>query len=207
MAVNIRAGFGSKSCVVNSQTLEASPSGPLIARCAIGEDQAWRDLHREYQPVATRFLRRMGVPTNELEDVCQEVFVQVIRYLGRFERRADFRTWLYQLCLSQANRLRRRQRVQRVLDWMLGRETAKRVVHCEPDWSAAMATQRVSQALDRMKPLHRTVLVLYEFEGMEGEEVARILGCPPTTVRRRLHYARQEFEALLCAEDTEGGIS
>lgn len=205
MAVNTRPAFGSDTHAVNSQMLEVSPARPLIARCVIGEAPAWRELHREYRPVAIRFLRRMGVPPSELEDVCQEVFVQIIRYLGRFEQRADFRTWLYQLCLSQANRLRRRQHVQRVLDWMLGRESSTRAAHCEPDWSSAMVGQRVNQALDQMKPLHRTVLVLYEFEGIEGGQIARILGCPATTVRRRLHYARQEFEALLCAEDAERG--
>jgi RNA polymerase sigma-70 factor (ECF subfamily) len=205
MAVNIRSIFGSNSRAVNPQTLDTSASHPLLARCVGGEDQAWRDLHRAYHPVASRFLRRMGVPAGELEDACQEVFVQVIRYLGRFEQRADFRTWLYQLCLSQANRVRRRQHVQKALDWVLGREPALREASCEPDWSAAMATQRVNQALAEMKPMHRTVLVLYEFEGIEGEEIARILGCPPTTVRRRLHYARQEFEALLCSEDTDRG--
>jgi RNA polymerase sigma-70 factor (ECF subfamily) len=211
MAVNIRLDLGSKLRAVNPLPLDTGASRPLIARCVGGEDQAWRDLHREYHPVVSRFLRRMGVPTSDLEDVCQEVFVQVIRYLGRFEQRADFRTWLYQLCLSQAGRLRRRQHVQKVLDWMLGREPSIREpsvqIGCEPEWSASMAAQRVKQALSQMKPMHRTVIVLYEFEGVEGEEIARILGCPPTTVRRRLHYARQEFEALLCAEDTQGGRS
>ena len=149
----------------------------------------------------------MGLPAAELEDACQEVFVQVHRYLGRFEQRADFRTWLYQLCVSQANRMRRRQHVQKALDWVLGRDHSTKQVGCEPEWSAAMATQRVNQALDQMKPMHRTVLVLYEFEGIEGDEIARILGCPPTTVRRRLHYARQEFESLICADDTERGKS
>ncbi len=206
MAVNTRPGLGSNAQVVSTQTLDTgAASRPLIARCVVGEDQAWRDLHREYHPVASRFLRRMGVPPNELDDTCQEVFVQVIRYLGRFEQRADFRTWLYQLCLSQANRLRRRQHVQKALDWLLGRSSSASRSNWEPEWSAAMASKRVRQALEQMKPMHREVLVLYEFEGVEGDEIARILRCPPSTVRRRLHYARQEFESLLCADDTERG--
>lgn len=63
-----------------------------------------------------------------------------------------------------------------------------------------MANQRVQQILDRMRPLHRQVFVLFELEDLEGDEIARILGCPAATIRRRLHYARQEFQALLCGD-------
>jgi RNA polymerase sigma-70 factor (ECF subfamily) len=70
-----------------------------------------------------------------------------------------------------------------------------------------MTAQRVKLALDQMKPTHKEVFVLFELEGIEGEEIARILRCPHATVRRRLHYARQEFETLLRAEDAEDGKS
>ena len=207
MAVNIGRVTGSNIEAVNPQPANSDPPPPLIARCVLGEDQAWRDLHGQYYPLASRFLRRMGIPASELDDACQEVFVQIFRYLNRFEQRADFRTWLYKLCLSQAGRVRRRQRVHEALDWLLGRNPSMQGTARDPEWSASMVTQRVEQTLDRLKPMHREVLVLFEFEGIEGEEIARILRCPPATVRRRLHYARQEFETLLCAEAVEGGKS
>jgi len=207
VAVNIRRSPGSKLEAVNPQPAKTDPPPPLLTRCVTGEDQAWRDLHRQYYPAAFRFLRRMGVPASELDDACQEVFVQIFRYLGRFEKRADFRTWLYKLCLSQAGRVRRRRRLHEAVSWLLGRDSSMRAAVCEPEWSESMVTQRVKQALEQLKPMHRDVLVLFEFEGMEGEEVARILDCPPATVRRRLHYARREFETLLCAEAAEDSKS
>jgi DNA-directed RNA polymerase specialized sigma24 family protein len=48
-----------------------------------------------------------------------------------------------------------------------------------------------------MKPIHRTVFVLYELEGCDGQEIARITDLPFGTVRRRLHDARAEFSALI----------
>ena len=207
MAVNIRLGAGSNSEAVIPQTANSGTLLPLITRCVLGEDQAWRDLHRNYFPVASRFLRRMGISASELDDACQEVFVQVFRYLARFEQRADFQTWLYKLCLSQASRVRRRRRVHEALDWLLGRDPSLRGAAAQPEWSDSMVVERVRQALDQMKPMHKEVFVLFEFEGIEGEEIARILRCPPATVRRRLHYARQEFETLLRMEATEEGKS
>jgi RNA polymerase sigma-70 factor, ECF subfamily len=207
MAVNIRLGAGSNSEEVTLQTAHNGDQQPLIARCILGEDQAWRDLHREYYPVASRFLRRMGISASEMDDACQEVFVQVFRYLARFEQRADFRTWLYKLCLSQASRIRRRRRVHAALDWLFGRDPALRAAAVEPEWSASMTAQQVKQALDQMKPTHKEVFVLFEFEGIEGDKIARLLHCPAATVRRRLHYARQEFQTLLRAEAVEDGKS
>ena len=182
---------------MTSQTCEIGVVRQLFDRCVTGDEQAWRDLHRTYYPVACRFLTRMGVGGADLEDACQEVFVQVFRYLARFQHRSDFQTWLYKLCLSQSSRVRRRRRLHQAMAWLVGRDSSAST-SCQ-DWSEAMTGERVGQALDRMKPLHRQVFVLFELEGVGGEEIARVLDCPATTVRRRLHYARLEFEQLLGA--------
>jgi len=194
-SVNILVPGGSNSQDVNSQTCEIGVVRQLFDRCVTGDRQAWRDLHRTYHPVACRFLTRMGVQGPDLEDACQEVFVQVFRYLARFQHRADFQTWLYKLCLSQSNRLRRRRKVHQALGWLVGRAGLAKATSQE--WSDAMTGERVRQALDRMKPLHRQVFVLFELEGVDGDEIARVLDCPAATVRRRLHYARLEFEKFL----------
>ncbi len=197
MAVNIRLGRGSNAEEVTLQA--AQDPSLLIARCIRGEDRAWRDLHRDYYPTVARFLRRMGVTDGELDDACQEVFVQVFRYLARFQKRAELQTWLYKLCLSQASRIRRRRRMHSALQWLFGHSSP----HTGMEWSTSQAAQRVRQALQQMKPMHREVFVLFELEGVDGQAIARILDCRPATVRRRLHYARQEFTTLLRADAAE----
>src|SRR6185295_13707938 len=57
----------------------------LVDRCASGDEAAWRELHDTYRPVVVRFLRRMGLDAFEAADGAQEVFIQVHRYLWRFE--------------------------------------------------------------------------------------------------------------------------
>jgi len=195
--VNILVSGCSNRQDVTSQTCQIGVVRQLFDRCVTGDGQAWRDLHQIYYPIACRFLTRMGVAGTDLEDACQEVFVQVFRYLARFQHRSDFQTWLYKLCLSQSSRMRRRRKLQQALAWLLGRASSASTAG--QDWSDAMTGERVRQALDQMKPLHRQVFVLFELEGVDGEEIARVLGCPATTVRRRLHYARLEFEQLLGA--------
>jgi len=64
----------------------AGPAGDLdmVVRCRRGDGTAWRSLYDRYAPVVHRFLAAFGVPTEEREDACQEVFVAVYRSLGRF---------------------------------------------------------------------------------------------------------------------------
>ena len=200
--MNIRDGWGSNQEHVTA--VEGLETQQTIDRCAVGDERAWRDLHRSYHAVAARFLRRMGIPAAELDDACQEVFLQVFRYMARFERRAEFQTWLYKLCLSQAHRSRRRWRIRQALEWLVGHEASVHPAVGQPAWDEAEAARKVGCVLDRMKAIHREVLVLFELEGLEGERIARILACPPATVRRRLHYARAEFEALLLSETEDG---
>lgn len=178
--------------------------GGLLDRCVAGEADAWRALHETYHGVAGAFLRKLGVPDREAEDACQEVFVQVFRYLGRFERRADFKTWLYRLCITEARRVRRRSAVAGLLRWFSPPETAAMVTVAPGAASTdAEAWRVVKAALDGMKPAHRTAFVLYEMEGLSGEQIARIEGCPVATVWRRLHHARKEFEARLHGTDAQ----
>jgi len=173
----------------------APTTDPLVARCVADERQAWRDLHQQHYATVFNFLRRLGVQPPDTEDACQEVFIQVFRYLARFQHRADLRTWLYKLCLSQARRFRRRARVRGAILNLLRLRPAEATPG--PEWTEADVQRRVYAALERMKHIHRTVFVLFELEGMSGEEVAGITGLPFSTVRRRLHHARQEFEAII----------
>jgi RNA polymerase sigma-70 factor, ECF subfamily len=189
LAVNIRPRAGSNP----GQVVDASN---LWNRCIGGEQPAWRALHAQYYPVAHAFLRRLGVRPPDLEDACQEVFVQVFRYLARFERRADFKTWLYKLCITQAGRGRRRAALGAAVRRVLGQGGDAPVAHPH-EWTETEVQRRVQWVLAAMKPIHRTVLVLYELEGCSGDEVAQITGLPPGTVRRRLHGAREEFSNLV----------
>jgi RNA polymerase sigma-70 factor (ECF subfamily) len=164
----------------------------VIRRCVAGEDAAWRDLHRALYPAAVSFLRQMGVHPGELDDTCQDVFVQVFRYLGRFQHRSQLTTWLYKICLSQASRLRRRQKVSQALGVLFGAREAE-AVQASVDLSEEELARRTQAALAQLSPSHREVFVLYELQGLTGEEIAEIVECPVATVWTRLHYARLEF--------------
>jgi len=176
----------------------ATGADRFVASAVSGSDEAWRALHRELRPVASAFLRKMGVPEIDLDDALQNVFVQMVRYLPGFRGDAAIKTWLYRLCLSEAKELGRRARLRAGLRKLLRAERPHGGVVTQ-DMSDDVARRRVEGALAMLKEHERSVFVLYEMEDLSGEQIADIVGCPIATVWRRLHYARATFREALGA--------
>src|SRR3569623_242902 len=185
-------------------TAAAATTDAVVARCIAGERQAWRERHQRYYATVYGFLRRLGVRPPDTEDACQEVIVQVFRYLATIQQLSDLRTWLYNLSISLAARARLRAAVRQAVRWRLRQQTGADATAPGPAWSESDVQRRVHAALDRMKEIHRGVFVPFELEGLSGEEVAATTGLPHATVRRRLHHARQEFAALIAADEGAG---
>jgi RNA polymerase sigma-70 factor, ECF subfamily len=176
--------------------VEASLEARLVEGCSLGDRQAWRRFHRRYYPVATAFLRKLGVEEGELEDAAQEVFLQVHKYLRRFRQEAELTTWLYRLCVTQARHARRRARVSGMLLRALAL-TPKGDLVCTQSLSESSARRRIEGALATLSDGERAVFVLYEMEGLAGKQIAAIVKVPEASVWRRLHYARAKFRTAL----------
>lgn len=168
----------------------------LVRSCIAGDASAWRALHRRYYPVAGAFLRKLGMRDSDLDSACQEIFAELFRYLPTFRGQTDLKTWLYRLCSTEAQRMRRPSRLVRVLWGRLQSEgLLRRSGHPKPTWSRAQmpTSRRVQQALDGMTDAQRLVFVLYEFERLPGSQIATIANCSEATVWSELQQARRMF--------------
>jgi RNA polymerase sigma-70 factor (ECF subfamily) len=168
----------------------------LIHRILEGDCLAARDLHREYAPIATAFLRKLGIRGDEIEDACQEVFLQFFRYLPSFRAEAELKTWLFRICVTEARRHRRRRKAVTALTAVLRSEPAR---HEVPPASRSDATIQalVKRAVDDMPPDQRQAFILFELAGLTGKQVAKIGGRSlPATLRRRYEAQRVVQETL-----------
>ena len=76
----------------------------LLLRAQTGEENAWKDLADLYRPLILSWLNRQGVPASDLEDLCQDVLLSVVKHLPNFQhsdRRGAFRSWLRTIVCSR----------------------------------------------------------------------------------------------------------
>ena len=175
----------------------------LIAECLRGDPAAFGVLVRRYQDRLYNTVYRLVDNAEDAQDVVQEAFLNAYQSLGGFKGDSLFFTWLYRIAVNTAISLKRKQRVMVRID--AGRNGRHGIEPLDPSdrsrpghaLEQAEQGRRVQQALSRLSPEHRAVLVLKDLEGQKYEAMAAILQVPIGTIRSRLHRARLELRELL----------
>jgi RNA polymerase sigma-70 factor (ECF subfamily) len=186
-----KAIMGGKQVIKTPSPGEAAlADADLVRACRSGDMNAWRGLYDRYAPLVHRFAAALGVPIDEREDAAQDIFIAVYRSLRHFRGEAQLSTWIYRIAARHAIRMGRRRRSREIMRLTMLRE--KPPIAIDPsERSTHVAT------LDRMSaklpPKKRTVLVLFEIEGLSAKEISDVVGCPENTVWSRLHHARAEM--------------
>jgi RNA polymerase sigma-70 factor (ECF subfamily) len=153
----------------------------------MGDRQALEGLFLRHNPRLVYYLRRM-LSRDEVDDVQQEVWLTVIRRIGRLRRPEAFTVWLYQIARSKAlNRLADRCGGLPLDQENVPEEAADEQ---EPVFSASDAA-RIHEGLAQLNPIHREVLVLRFMENLSYEQIAEVIHRNTGTVRSRLHYAKR----------------
>jgi RNA polymerase sigma-70 factor (ECF subfamily) len=154
-------------------------------------------LYREHFDFVYRKASGLGGPGFDAEDAAQEVFLIVSRKLHTFDGSSRVTTWLYGITLNVVRAARRRARVRRMFELRNPEEERGEV---GLDRAEVGQARKIAYAiLDKMSTEHRETFILTEFEGLSGDEIARLMGCKVETVWSRLHYARKEFARRLAA--------
>jgi RNA polymerase sigma-70 factor (ECF subfamily) len=155
------------------------------------------ELYAEHAPFLARVLVRLVGDGPHVDDLLQETFVVAWRKRAQFDGRAAVRTWLYAIAGRLAMRHRRgAARWLRALG-VLGEQPERVAANPADELERARAAAAVRAVLDRLPFKQREVVVLYELEGLDGPEIAELVGIPVNTVWTRLHHGRKKFEELM----------
>jgi RNA polymerase sigma-70 factor (ECF subfamily) len=153
-------------------------------------------LYREHAAQVERWVMRLAGPGVDAEDVVQEVFLVVQRRLSEWRAEAKVTTWLYRITERVVHRQRRKQRMSRWLRGLAGDFTeqipSERLTPVD-ELERKHAARTVYSALEGLERKQRAIVVLFEIDGLSGDEIAALTGTKLATVWVQLHRGRARF--------------
>lgn len=169
----------------------------LIDRAVAGDERAFAELVTRYQTAVYNLAYRMLGDAGEAEDAAQEVFLRIYRRLATYDQDHRFSTWVLSIASHYCIDLLRRKRpwlvpLENISNWMRARTRG-------PEASALAMEQQdtVRNLLAKLPEHYRLVLLLRYWHDLGYEEIAQVVGLPVSTIKARLHRARNALAALV----------
>lgn len=176
----------------NLTQLDGEELARVLAGCRIGNEASWRQLVEGYKDWVYRLAYGFVHDPHDAEDLAQDVFVEVHRWLPSYRGEARFPTWLYRVATNvclRAIRARGKEAPVAIED------LERRLVDVAPDGpeEAAMeseARRHVHRMVAELPEHYRAVVVLCDLQELPYEEAAQALRISVGTVRSRVHRGR-----------------
>jgi len=188
---------------------EAISDADCVRKLQRGDTDAFETLIRRHQKTIFNLVYRMLGDYDEAAEISQEVFLSAWRNLSGFRGEAALSTWLLRIAANRClNRIRRRKSLsEREAPWPEPSGEAEEGFLFQPpggeadrpDLLAETCEMReiLTEALSRLDPGSRWMVLLSDVEGFSYEEIASLAEVPVGTVKSRLHRARMAMRRLL----------
>lgn len=180
----------------------------LVALAQKGDLGSYDVLVTRHRARIFAMIRNMIHQEADAWDLSQEVFIKAWKALPRFEARARFSTWLYRIAHNTVYDWVRKRKIEsagELNDEIFERERIDSSSFTtpaggeSPDKTMAHGELRakIEEALGKLSPEHREVVVLKDVQGLSYKEIADVMECSLGTVMSRLFYARQKLQTML----------
>src|SRR5882724_4303543 len=192
--------------------MNPDPESQLIRRCRQGDPQAWDELFDRHYAAVGRFVFQLGpdLTWEDAEEICQEVFLSVIKNIESFQGGSQFQTWLFRIAANKARDYRERRHAAKrgggQTTISLDAEDLENGLSLDPPTAAPgpdaqlMTAEQVAQvhrALDQLEQPCREIIELRYFADLSYDEISRSLDLNPKTVSSRLSKCLDRLETIV----------
>ena len=178
----------------------------LVSKTKKGDSSAFDDLIRKYHSRLYGLIYHMTSNHEDTNDLLQDVFSKAFPAIGTFKGESSFYTWIHRIAVNMTlNFLKKRKRRQHA-----SIDDNDQHLESDPDFLAAAnkkdprnliniheLQKKLAKAMNLLSSQHRTVVTLFDIQGVPQSEIAKILKTTEGTVRSRLFYAHQQLKISL----------
>ena len=167
----------------------------LIERCKKGHAQSERELYRRYSPMMFGVAIRYSNSRHDAEDIAQDAWVKVFRYLKSFSENNSFEGWLRRIVVNTAiTHYRRQKKHTHHLDID---EVYATPQDLEAFTESEYNKEEIEKAINALPKGYATVFKLYVIDGFKHKEIAETLGIDVNTSKSQLSRARKALQVTL----------
>jgi len=183
----------------------------ILKQCLRGDPRAWDRLFDEHYAATGRFVFQLGADftAEDVEEICQETFLSVVKNLGSFKGGSRLQTWIFRIAANKARDYRQKQLAAKrggghtplSLD-AEDPETGRTLDVPSNDVNPAKAVLKqedamlLGRALEQLDPPCREVIELRYFGDLSYDEISSALDLNVKTVSSRLSKCLDKLEAL-----------
>lgn len=206
--MNLAKALGKTLVASPERQQEADTDRTVVQRVQAGDVAAFDQLILKYRERLYAVVYNMTSNREDTADLVQDAFIKAFQSINRFGGQSSFFTWLYRIAVNSAlthlrkNKLRTFFSLERVDE--NDRPSAEVIAALTDDSNGAdretfakELQEKLNEAMHKLSIKHRTVVTLFEIDGLSHQEIAEVMECSVGTVRSRLHYAKQLLQSEL----------
>jgi len=178
----------------------------LVARAQEGDVAAFDELVLKHNKRLFAMVYHMTKDREDAYDLLQDIFAKAYRSINKFKGKSSFYTWIYSIGVNMTiNHLKKRKRRQTCSlddeDNGIQSQAANPATgfRADPRREADLQIlqKRMNEALMKLSEHHRSVVVLFDIQGIPQAKISEMLGISEGTVRSRLFYAHKQLQTYL----------
>ena len=186
---------------------EADSDLSMVREVQAGDVARFDQLVMKYRARVYGVVYHLTSNREDASDLTQDAFIKAFQSVNRFQGQSSFFTWLYRIAVNSTLTHLRKQRLRTFFSF----ETIDHEDDVAADVVAALTDatgadretfahelqEKLNEAMQKLSIKHRTVITLFEIDGLSHQEIAEVMDCSVGTVRSRLHYAKQLLQSEL----------
>lgn len=169
----------------------------VIEKCRQGDIDAFQLIYEKYAKSALRSAYLITGQRELAEDIVQEAFIRCFSQIKGLKSAESFPSWFYRLLVRLSWRMSSRDKNVISIESLSDEESLPSDTNLSEEIEKRDTNRAIYSAVTMLSKPLRTTVILHYFNGLSIDEIRRVLGCRPGTVKSRLHNARKKLEKIL----------
>ena len=165
--------------------------------CLSDPERGFRLLVEHFKSPIYWHIRRMVVSHEDAEDVLQETFIRIYRYINDFRKESSLSTWIYRIATNECSRFLNRRKELAVSTEEVQEELMNKLMDSEyVDYDNAMEV-KFQQAILTLPEKQRLVFNLRYYDELKYEEISRITDTKVETLKANYYFAKEKIKEYM----------